>query len=192
MQSFMAAPPAHFSALGRALVQQGRLQQADANAIQMEATKAGVPFVSQLVSSKKLSAKEVSQFAAATFGYPLLDLNAVDMDHLPANLLDTKIVANHRVIALGKRGNRVYVAMSDPSNEQVLQEVKFATGMTMEPVVVEDDKLSTIVRKLTDTATKTIESITEDVDLSGIEVTDGEAQPDAAPAEEVDDAPVVK
>ncbi len=54
------------------------------------------------------------------------------------------------MVALGKRGNRVFVGMSDPSNEQVLQEVKFATGMTMEPVVVEDDKLSVVVRKLTD------------------------------------------
>jgi type IV pilus assembly protein PilB len=187
----MAAQPANFSALGRALVAQGKLAQSEANAIQMDATKQGVSFIQQLVASKKVSAKEVSLFAANTFGYPLLDLNAVDVDHLPLTLIDNKIVANHRVIALGKRGNRIFVAMSDPSNEQVLQEVKFATGMTMEPVVVEDDKLSTIVRKLTDSASKTIESITEDVDLSGIEVTDGDAQPEVA-TEEVDDAPVVK
>ena len=187
----MAAQPTHFSALGRALVQQGRLPQADANAIQIEATKAGIPFVQQLVQSKKLSAKEVSQFAATTFGYPLLDLNAVDFDHLPSNLLDQKIVTSHRVVALGKRGNRVFVAMSDPSNEQVLQEVKFATGMTMEPVVVEDDKLAGVVKKLTDSSAKSLEVATEDVDLSGIEVTDGEAQPEVA-TEEIDDAPVVK
>jgi len=187
----MAAPPSNFSALGRALVAQGKLAQSEANAIQLEAVKAGVSFVQQLIASKKASAKEVSLFAANTFGYPLLDLNAVDVDHLPLTLIDNKVVASHRVIALGKRGNRVFVAMSDPSNEQVLQEVKFATGMTMEPVVVEDDKLSNIVRKLTDSANKTIESITEEVDLSGIEVTDGEATPEVA-TEEVDDAPVVK
>ena len=133
----------------------------------------------------------MSLFAAQTFGYPLLDLNAVDVDQLPLNLIDNKIVANHRVIALGKRGNRVFVAMSDPSNEQVLQEVKFATGMTMEPVVVEDDKLSAIVRKLTDSSAKTLEQATEDVDLSGMEITDGEAQPDVS-TEDIDDAPVVK
>ena len=187
----MAAQPTHFSALGRALVQQGRLPQADANAIQIEATKAGIPFVQQLVQSKKLSAKEVSQFAATTFGYPLLDLNAVDLEHLPANLLDQKIVTSHRVVALGKRGNRVFVAMSDPFNEQVLQEVKFATGMTMEPVVVEDDKLAGVVKKLTDSSAKSLEVATEDVDLSGIEMTDGEAQPEVA-TEDIDDAPVVK
>lgn len=187
----MAAQPTHFSALGRALVQQGRLPQADASAIQSEATKSGVSFVAQLIQTKKLSAKEVSLFAAQTFGYPLLDLNAVDMDQLPVNLIDSKIVSNHRVLALGKRGNRVFVAMSDPSNEQVLQEVKFATGMTMEPVVVEDDKLERIVKKLTDSSAKTLEQATEDVDLSGMEITDGEAQPDIQ-TEDIDDAPVVK
>src|SRR5471030_731743 len=187
----MAAQPTQFSALGRALVQQGRLVQADASVIQNEAQKAGISFVQQLVASKRLSAKEVSLFAAQTFGYPLLDLNAVDVENLPLTLIDNKIVANHRVLALGKRGNRIFVAMSDPSNEQVLQEVKFATGMTMEPVVVEDDKLSVIVKKLTDSSQQTLERATADVDLSGIEGTDGEAQPDVT-TEDIDDAPVVK
>jgi type IV pilus assembly protein PilB len=187
----MAAQPSHFSALGRALVQHGRLVQADAAAIQAEASRAGLSFVQQLVVSKKLSAREVSLFAAQTFGYPLLDLNAVDLDQLPVSLIDPKLVTSHRVVALGKRGNRVFVAMSDPSNEQVLQEVKFATGMTMEPVVVEDDKLAAVVRKLTDSTAKSIEIAVEDVDLSGIEVTDGEAQPEIV-TEEIDDAPVVR
>src|SRR5690349_4315528 len=188
----MAAAPTHFSGLGRALVQQGRLVQADANAIQMEASKEGLSFVQKLVQTKKLSAKDVSQFAAQTFGYPLLDLNAVDMDQLPLTLIDAKLVTNHRVVALGKRGNRVFVAMSDPSNEQALQEVKFATGLNLEPVVVEDDKLERIVKKLTDSSARAIDIVTEDVDLSGIEVTDSEAPTTDVATEDVDDAPVVK
>jgi len=165
--------------------------QVDATAIQLEASKGGLTFVQQLVVSKKLSARDVSQFAANAFGYPLLDLTAVDTDQLPLNLIDNKIVANHRVIALGKRGNRLFVGMSDPTNEQVMQEVKFATGMTMEPVVVEDDKLSIVVKKLVESSGKALEMATEDVDLSGVEVTDGETQPEVA-TEEIDDAPVVK
>ena len=188
----MAAAPTSFSGLGRALVQQGRLVQADATAIQMEATKEGLSFVQKLVQTKKLSAKEVSLFAAQTFGYPLLDLNAVDVDQLPLSLIDAKLVTNHRVVALGKRGNRVFVGMSDPSNEQVLQEVKFATGLNMEPVVVEDDKLEKIVKKLTDSSAKAIDMVTEEVDLSGIEVTDSDAPADTGATEEIDDAPVVK
>lgn len=183
----MSANPA-FNALGRALVQQGRLVQADANAIQSEATKAGVMFVQQLIASKKLTAREVSQFAANTFGYPLLDLNAIDFDQLPLNLIDHKIVANRRVIALGKRGNRLFVAVSDPSNEQVLQEVKFATGMTMEPVVVEDDKLNNIVKRVTEGGGKALEKMVEDVELPD-EHLETETE---APTEDIDDAPVVK
>jgi type IV pilus assembly protein PilB len=187
----MAAAPSQFSALGRALVQQGRLVQVDANAIQGEAAKAGITFVQGLVQSKKLTAREVSQFAAATFGYPLLDLNAVDADQLPINLIDNKIVANHCVIALGKRGNRIFVAMSDPSNEQVLQEVKFATGLTMEPVVVEDDKLQALVKKIAEGGGKALEKMVEDVDL---ELPEGEEEGEGEKVvtEEIDDAPVVK
>jgi type IV pilus assembly protein PilB len=187
----MAAQPHAFSALGRALVQHGRLVQADANAIQAEAAKSNLPFIQQLVQSRKLSAKEVSQFAAETFGYPLLDLNAVDIDQLPINVIDSKIVTNHRVVALGKRANRVFVAMSDPSNEQVLQEVKFATGLSIEPVVVEDDKLTIMVKRLTDSSARSIEISAEEVDLSSMEVSEADAQPDLA-AEEVEDAPVVR
>ena len=158
----------------------------------MEAAKAGVSFIQQLVQVKKLSAKEVSLFAAQTFGYPLLDLNAVDVDSLPVNLIDNKLVTTHRVVALAKRGNRVFVAMSDPANEQVLHEVKFATGLSLEPVVVEDDKLERILKKISDSSAKAIDIITEDVDLSGIEVTDGEGPQQDIATEEVDDAPVVK
>ena len=188
----MAAQPHAFSALGRALVQHGRLVQADANAIQAEAAKSSLPFIQQLIASRKLSAKEVSQFAAETFGYPLLDLNAVDIDQLPINVIDNKIASNHRVVALGKRANRVFVAMSDPSNEQVLQEVKFATGLSIEPVVVEDDKLTLMVKRLTDSSAKAIDISGEEVDFSGIEVAEEDAAQDLAAAEEVEDAPVVR
>jgi type IV pilus assembly protein PilB len=187
----MATATSTFSPLGRALVQQGRLAQSDANAIQAEAARAGLTFVQQLVATRKISARDVSQFAASTFGYPLVDLAAVDFDQLPLNLIDSKIVANHRVIALGKRGNRLFVGTSDPTNEQVMHEVKFATGMSMEPVVVEDDKLSIVVKKLTESAGRTLEMATEDVDLSSIEVSDAQAESEAA-FEEIDDAPVVK
>src|SRR6185436_17144059 len=187
----MSAQASTFSALGRALVQQGKLVQADANAIQAEATKAGISFVQQLIGSKKLSAREVSMFAANTFGYPLLDLNAIDGDQLPVNLIDAKIVGNHRVVALGKRGNRLFVAMSDPSNEQVMQEVKFSTGMTMEPIVVEDDKLTLFVKKITEGGGKGLEKMVEDVDLQLPDEAEIEAEA-AQQVEDIDDAPVVK
>src|SRR5258707_15822275 len=98
----MAAQPSQFSALGRALVQQGRLVQANANAIQSEGQRAGISFVQQLATSKKISAKEVSMCAAQTFGYPLLDVNAVDVENLPPALIATKTLANHPGLAPGQ------------------------------------------------------------------------------------------
>jgi type IV pilus assembly protein PilB len=187
----MVAVAENFSPLGRALVQQGRLTQADASDVQVEAARAGVGFVQQLIASRKLSAREVSQFAAQAFGYPLLDLSAVDVDQLPLSLIDTRIVANHRVIALSKRGNRLFVGMSDPTNEEAMQELKFATGMTTEPVVVDDDKLGALVAKLAASASRALEVATADVDLSSIELTGAEAPPEAA-SDEIDDAPVVR
>jgi type IV pilus assembly protein PilB len=188
-----AAAQTQFSPLGRALVQQGKLVQADANLIQSEAAKAGVTFIEQLTQSKKISAKDVSLFAAQAFGLPLLDLNTVDVEQIPLNLIDPKIVASKRVIPLQKRGNRLFVAMSDPTNEGLLQEIKFATGMAMEPVVVEDDKLTNLVKKFGESGAQALDKmIGEDVNLDEIATADADAQQEVAGAEDIDDAPVVK
>ncbi len=184
------------SPLSRALVQQGRLVQADANAIQAEASKAGVTFIEQLAASKKISTKDVALFAAQTFGVPLLDLSAVDAELLPVALLDTKLVGSKRVIPLQKRGNRLFLGMSDPTNEQLLSELKFATGSTVEPVVVEEDKLAALIKRYGESAAKSLDTMLgDDTALENIDLGSGdEAMPDSqggAP-EEIDDAPVVK
>jgi len=185
-----------FSPLGRALVQQGKLVQGDANAIQAEAKKAGVTFIEQLCASKKLSPKEIALFAAHTFGVPLLDLASVDADQLPTTLLDTKLVANKRVLPLQKRGNRLFVAMSDPTNDQLLSELKFATGSTLEPVVVEEDKLAILLKRFGESSAKALDQLMgDDTALENIDLGAGDeaqADPQAGAPEEIDDAPVVK
>ena len=185
-----------FSPLCRALVQQGKLVQGDANAIQAEAKKAGVTFIEQLSASKKLSPKEIALFAAHTFGVPLLDLSAVDADQLPTTLLDTKLVATKRVLPLQKRGNRLFVGMSDPTNDQLLSELKFATGSTLEPVVVEEDKLAILLKRFGETSAKALDQLMgDDTALENIDLGAGDepqADPTARAPEEIDDAPVVK
>ena len=192
----VAVAATSLSPLSRALVQQGQLVQSDANAIQIEATKAGVSFIEQLTASRKISSKEVALFAANTFGVPLLDLSAVDQDLLPVTLVDSKLVASKRVIPLQKRGNRLFLGMSDPTNEQLLSELKFATGSTVEPVVVEEDKLAALIKRFGESAAKSLDSmIGDDTSLENIDLGSGdEAQADAAGGapEEIDDAPVVK
>lgn len=186
------------SPLARALVQQGKLVQADANAIQSAAQKAGVSFIEQLVHSKKVSAKDVASFASAKFGVPALDLHGVDVEHLPTALIDTKLMVSRRVIALHKRGNRLFVATSDPTNEESFAALKFATGSTVEPVVVEEDKLAVLLKRFGESGAKALDGmISDDTALENIDFGDdaglGDGTPDSAgQVEEIDDAPVVK
>ncbi|HEX9390542.1 MAG TPA: type IV-A pilus assembly ATPase PilB [Usitatibacteraceae bacterium] len=193
-----AAVATTFSPLGRALVQQGKLVQGDANAIQAEAKKMGVSFIEQLVASKKISPKDVALFAAQTFGMPLLDLQSVDPEQLPTNLLDSKLIGTKRVIPLQKRGNRLFVATSDPTNDQLLSELKFATGTTVEPVVVEEDKLALMLKKFGESGAKALdqmlgdETALENIDLGDDGGASEEAQAAGGVVEEIDDAPVVK
>lgn len=186
----VAAASNNISGLARALVQHGRLLNADAEALQTQANNARVAFVSQLVQSRKLSALEVAEFSAETFGLPLLDLKALDPAYLPSGILDGKFMQSRRVLALYKRGTRLFVAISDPTNLQTLADVKFQTSLTVEPVLVEDDKLGTLVDKLAESTDTTLENLaSEDLEL---EFDDGEVEKDQAAAAEVDDAPVVK
>jgi type IV pilus assembly protein PilB len=180
------------SGLARALVQQGRLKEAEAEAFAVQGAANGAGFVSQLISSGRLSAREIATFAADTFGYPLLDLNAFDESHIPAGAIDRKLIQTHQVVPLTKRGNRIAVALADPTNLRALDEIRFQTGLAVDPVVVEIDKLLPIVQRLSETA----ESKLNELAGSDLELELAEESEDAASAEtgsvEVDDAPVVR
>ena len=166
-----AAVATTFSPLGRALVQQGKLIQGDVTAILADAKRANVTFIEQLVASKKMSSKDVALFAAQTFGVPLLDLQAIDPDQLSTTLLDVKLIGSKRVIPLQKRGNRLFVATSDPSNDQVFSELKFATGSIVEPVVVEEDRLALLLKRFGESGAKALDQmIGDDVSLDNIEI----------------------
>ncbi len=190
-----AAVATTFSPLGRALVQQGKLVQLDANAIQAEAKRNHISFIEQLVASKKISAREVALFAAQTFGAPLVDLAAIDPEQLPTTLVDLKLVTSKRALPLLKRGNRLFVAVSDPTNEQALSELKFATGMTVDPIVVDEDRLAILLKKLSESGGKALDQlIGDDINLDELEMAGGELAPgiDTAVTDDIDDAPVVK
>ena len=187
-----ASSSVSLSPFARALVLHGRLPEADAKVVQNEAAKSNVTFIEQLTLSKKLKAAEICHFAAHTFGYPQLDLSAVDFDTVPKNLVETKFLVNHRVLPLGRRGNRVFLAISDPTNQQALDEIKFATGLVIEPVVVEDGKLGTLIKKIADSGGRALEALLpEDFELLG-EEGQGEEATQIDETSDVDDAPVVK
>jgi type IV pilus assembly protein PilB len=180
------------SGLAHALVQNGFLQEADARALHAKAAADKSSFVSQLVQSQKMSALAVAEFSARTFGFPLLDLAAIDTALLPRDVLDAKLIQSRRVLPLSQRGKHLYLAISDLSSLHALDDVRFKTGLIVEPVVVEDDKLSGLIDDVSEAPDNWAENLAdEDIDL---EFTDevALAQKDEKATTEVDDAPVVR
>ena len=190
----MAANPqqSSLSGLARALVQAGRIKEAEAELLLSQAAATRTSFIEQLVSARKATVTEIARFASDTFGYPLLDLSAFDDAHIQKTAIDRKLIAAHRVIPLHKRGNRLSIAIADPTNLRALDEIRFQTGMAVDPVIVEESQLAPLVAKLSESAEETLKSLTNDE--INLEFTDEDAPDKAedAAALEVDDAPVVK
>ena len=178
--------------LARALVQQGRLAEPEADALANDAAKNHGGFAGQLIASGRMAADELAEFAATTFGYPLLDISAFDETRVVQGAIDRRLMQTHQVVGLVRRGNRLAVALADPTNLIALDEIRFQTGLTVDPVVVAADKLALLVEKLIETPAQTLASLSE-VELD-FEFSEEEAVADGNETEslEVDDAPVVK
>jgi len=182
--------PIKLGGLARLLVQEKLLSEEEAEAVQKQANTNSLTFVTQLIASKKLTALQVAETAAAAFGFPLFDLNSINPDFLPASV-DIKLLQASRVLGLLQRGNTLFVGLSDPTNLHALDDVKFQTGMALSPVVVEDDKLGKMIEKVVeqrDTSLKSLD-VGDDIDLDIQSDVQEEAE---ATTTEIDDAPVVK
>jgi type IV pilus assembly protein PilB len=184
--------PSNLSGLARALVQAGRIKETEAEALSSQAAAAKSTFIEQLVNSRKIKGKDVAAFASEAFGYPLLDLGAFDEEQILATAIDRKLIASHRVIPLHKRGNRLSIAIADPTNLRALDEIRFQTGLAIDPVIVDETRLAPILAKLSESSEKILQNlIDDDIDLDL--VNDETEQKTHKPASsEVDDAPVVR
>jgi type IV pilus assembly protein PilB len=192
-----AAAAGALTGLARALVQQGKLRPDRAENFARKAAQANTQFIDELISSADvtgLSAVGVAKFAAETFGHPLLDLAAVDIDQLPKDIIDKKLVGSLRALALRKRGNRLAIAVSDPTNFQALDQIKFQTQLAIDVVVVEHDKLMKLVEVLSQSVQQSLDAIagTDDVNFDELMSESPDAAVDDASSAEVDDAPVVR
>ncbi len=182
----------NISGLARALAQHGVMSEPEAEALQVQSQSTGVSFVEQVLSGKRLSAQQLAVFASRAFGVPLLDLTGFDFDQINREYFDTRIAQTRRVLPLHKRGNRLYVATSDPANLQALDEVRFKTNLVVEPVVVEDDKLVQAIAKLVEATGTTLKEMAalEDIEIA---LEDGSPAPAGTDEDsEVEDAPVVR
>ncbi len=187
------APRIVLSGLARRFVQDQLLEEAVARDAHTQATKNGIPFITFLVQNKLADAKTLAQSAASEFGVPVLDLTSMQIDNLPEKAVDEKLIRKHSVLPLYKRGNRLFVAMSDPTNISALDEVKFATGLSVEAVLVEDNKLRDAIEKYLNALEQPLGDM-DDGDLADIDIeaVDEDNQDNTSTTPEQDDAPIVK
>lgn len=178
--------------LGRTLVLAGKLEQKFAEDIFRKAQTQRSSFIAELTGSGAVSAADLAHTLSLAFAVPLIDLDAVDLQRLPKNLLDAKISQEYRVVVLGKRQNRLIVATADPSDQQSLERIKFSTQLNVDWVIAEYDKLLKVVSATSATASETIENIVgEDFEFDDL-VAEPISDNTNATTSEVDDAPVVK
>lgn len=157
-----------------------------------QAQRSKIPLVHFLVQNKLAKSREVAEVAADQFGVALLDLSSLDKEGLPKSLVSEKLVRQHHALPLWRRGNKLFVGLSDPTNHQAITDIQFSTGLTTEAILVEDDKLTEAIDRFFDNGTTGLEDM-GDVDLDGLDVqsvSDEKDEPIAG--QDSDDAPVVR
>lgn len=182
----------NLSGLARKLVIDGLLEETAAQDAFQGALKKKQPYVSYLVENKLAPSDKIALAASQEFGAPLVDLSTFEIDVDTIKLLKDDLIKKHHALPLFKRGNRLYVALSDPTNLAALDEIKFAVGLTTEAITVEDDKLVKAIDKALEEAEGGLDDMDDDdfEDLDDLEVAeDQDKQQDEG---DVDDAPVVR
>ena len=191
----MATEPIPLSGLARRLVDEGLVDADIVLKATVEARKAAIPLVSYLVQNRLVEAKAIAVSAAAEFGVPLMDLSAFDVDSIPRDLVKEKLITQHNALPLVRRGVRLFVAVSDPTNLQALDEIKFHTGVNTEPVLVEEDKLSALIEKFLHTQQEDGLGDLDGDDLTDFDM-DSMTEPDSKEEEDIgsatDDTPIVR
>jgi type IV pilus assembly protein PilB len=181
------------SGLAKCLVKEELLSEADAQTYFEEAFRKNVPFVTHLVSKKVLDSLTIATTASREFGIPLFDLSAISPEFMPIKVVNEKLIRKHHVLPIFQRGNKLFLAVSDPTNLQALDEIKFQSRLSTESVLVEEDKLAKLIDTALEAADTTFKELM-DSDLDNLTVTGGD---DAdAPADgdtsDIDDAPIVR
>ncbi|MDA8347988.1 MAG: ATPase, T2SS/T4P/T4SS family, partial [Pseudomonadota bacterium] len=151
--------------------------------------------MTQLVESGAAQARDIAVAASNEFGVPLLDLDAISYDLETVKLVSDKLLAKHRVLPLFRRGKKLFLGVADPTHLHAIDEIKFQTSLSIEVVIVDDDKLQAALDKAIEQAGSQIDSLgTEgDVDLEGLDVTGGDDEADdRVSRDDVEDAPIVR
>ena len=191
-ETLVEPAPSSLSGVARVLVNAGKLSPRTAEELTKSARDRKGSFVAALVGAGAVKSDELAHTLSHSLALPLLDLNAVDLQKLPRNVVDQKIANQYQLLVLGKRGNRVFIGAADPTDQEAAERIKFATQLTPEWVVVEYDKLMRQLDSQSATANEVLESLAS-ADFE-FDVTDEDtaAAEGADVTAEVEDAPVVR
>ncbi|SDT51908.1 type IV-A pilus assembly ATPase PilB [Pseudomonas granadensis] len=180
------------SGLAKQLVQAELLTEQSAQQAWQQAQRNRVSLVNYLVHNKLVKSRQIAEIASEHFGMALLDLSCLDKETQPKGLVSEKLIRQHCALPLWRRGNKLFVGLSDPSNQQAISDIQFSTGLSTEAILVEDDKLSDAIDKFFDNHATGLEEMA-DVDLDGLDVESvSDSKQDAIGGLDADDAPVVR
>ena len=178
--------------LARRFVDDGLLDEAIAKDAFVQASQNRIPLITYLTQNKLADSSKLAFSAAMEFGVSVLDLSSFLPEMMPDKVVDEKLVRKHNALPLYKRGNRLFIAVSDPTNIQALDEIKFNTGLSTDPILVDDAKLREAIDKYLESHDTSMGDL-DDADLEGVETESGEQEDEGAvSANDIDDAPIVK
>lgn len=187
------ASQSNLSGLPRRLVQDGIVSAEDVQKASTAARKEKVPLVAYLVANKMADPRAIAVAASHEFGVPLLDLDALEIDLDCLREVDQKLLNKHRVLPLIKRGQRLFLGISDPTNLQAIDDLKFQTSLRIDPVIVEQDKLEECITKALEAVDTSMSSLEDDdFDLENLDVSSGDDEQEDVTSNDIDDAPVVR
>lgn len=172
------------------VVEAGLLDAQVAHAAVLDAKRHNTPLVTWLVENKLVASRALMELAADQFGVASLDLNAVRPDLAQKELISEKLARQHRVLPLYKRANTLYVAISDPGNHQAIHDIQFSSGVTIEPLLVEDDKLGYAIDRFYESAVGGL-YVMDDAELDSLAIEQIEPA-DLIQTDESDETPVVR
>ena len=178
--------------LAKRLVREDLINEEEALSATQEALKDKKSIVSYLIEHDMVSANQLAQLASDEFGTPIFDLTAFDVEAAPKDLVSTNLLQAHRILPLVRRGNRLFIGVSDPTNLLAIDEIKFHTGLSVEAVLVEEDKLNQALETLLDDSADAFGDLGDDDGLDNLDVVETKKDDDANIADGADDAPVVR
>ena len=178
------------SGLARQLVQHQMLSEDEVNKALEASKKEKTTLVQYLVKNKQIDSLELAMMASRDFGVPLLDINCLEIDRDVTSLIKESLISKHHALPIFKRGKKLFLAISDPTNVLGLDEIKFQSGLNIEPILVQSDKLDIVIEKALSEADDSLSEF-DDGDLDNLDFEDTEAE-ESEDDSKADDAPIVK